>query len=145
MTELIKLVKLGQRYLSLWPNNKQLGAIFPETRLIVFCVLLQKTVPAIACLSFVVQFSYFGQDVVPRAIAMSLLIISMPYQGLIWLGYRSQQPLSVALVNWCSDIRTQMIEAGMNVRPVPSKASYMDMAQILHDAYAKLNKAFRLP
>jgi len=145
MTELVKLIALGRKYQKLWPVKGELSIIFQEPKIITFCLLLQKTAPAIACLSFVAQFVYFGSDVIPRALAMSLLIVSMPYQGLMWLGHRSQQPLTHNLINWCSEIRTQMVNAGMTVKPVTSKACYMDMAQLLNDAYAKLNKAFQLP
>lgn len=99
----------------------------------------------IACLSFVVQFLYFGPEAIPKALAMSLLVLSMPYQGLIWLGHRAKQPLSRGLISWCSEVRAQMINAGVNVKPITARACYMDMAQLLNDAYSKLNKAFDLP
>jgi len=145
MQELKQQIAHGQRYLDLWPRQRELNAIFPESRIIALCMLLQKVAPMIACLSFVVQFLYFGNEVIPRALAMSLLVISMPYQGLMWLGHRARKPLSPNLINWCSEVRTQMVNAGMTVKPIRSKACYMDMAQLLNDAYAKLNKAFELP
>lgn len=145
MTELLKFIALGRNYQKLWPKENELGVIFVDSKIIALSLLLQKTVPAIACLSFVVQVMYFGTEIIPRALAMSLLVISMPYQALIWLGHRSQQRLNNALVNWCSEIRVQMVNAGMNVQPMTSKACYMDMAKLLNDAYAKLNKAFELP
>ncbi|MDP2560222.1 terminus macrodomain insulation protein YfbV [Psychrobium sp. 1_MG-2023] len=145
MHELKQLIEQGRLYQHLWPQQRELSAIFPEGRIIALCKLLQKVAPMIASLSFVVQFLYFGEDVIPRALAMSLLVLSIPYQGLIWLGHRSKQPLSRNLLSWCSEVRTQMINAGMSVKPIHAKASYMDMAQLLNDAYSKLNKAFDLP
>lgn len=145
MHQLQQQIADGRRYITLWPKQRALGAIFPEPRIIALCLLLQKTAPMIACLSFVVQFLYFGSDAVPRAVAMSLLVLSMPYQGLIWLGHRAKQPLSQGLVRWCSDVRAQMVNAGMSVKPINASACYMDMAQLLNDAYSKLNKAFELP
>jgi len=135
----------GQRYIKLWPKQRELAVIFPEPRIIALCRLLQKTAPMVACLSFVLQFLYFGNEAIPRALAMSLLVLSMPYQGLIWLGYRAKQPLSRGLLHWCSEVRLQMVNAGMSVKPITARACYMDMAQLLNDAYAKLNKAFELP
>ena len=145
MTKLMKFIALGRRYQQLWPQAKELGIIFVDSRIIALNALLEKTVPAIACLSFVAQVLYFGNDIMPRALAMSLLVVSMPYQTLIWLGYRSQQRLNGTLINWCCEVRVQMVNAGMTVQPVTSKACYMDMAQLLNDAYTKLNKAFILP
>jgi len=145
MDQIQQQIALGQRYIQLWPKQRELAAIFPEPRIIALCLLMQKTSAMIACLSFVVQFLYFGEEALPRAIAMSLLVLSIPYQGLIWLGHRAKQPLSKGLHNWCSEVRTQMVNAGMNVKPIAATACYMDMAQLLHDAYAKLNKAFDLP
>jgi len=145
MQELKQQIAQGQQYLELWPRQRELGAIFMEPRIIALCLLLQKVAPMIACLSFVVQFLYFGTEVIPRALAMSLLVVSMPYQGLMWLGHRAKKPLSRGLINWCSEVRTQMVNAGMTVKPISTKACYMDMAQLLNDAYTKLNKAFELP
>lgn len=145
MQQLQQQLKNGQAYMELWPKQRELGAIFPEPRIIALCVLLQKTAPMVACISFVSQFLYFGSSVIPQALAMSLLVLSMPYQGLIWLGHRSKQPLSKGLIYWCSEVRAQMISAGVNVKPITARACYMDMAQLLNDAYAKLNKAFDLP
>lgn len=145
MQQWIEQVKQGQRYMDLWPKQRELGVLFSEPRIIALCSLMKKTAPMIACLSFVIQFLYFGEQIIPRALAMSLLVLSMPYQGLMWLGHRAQQPLSKGLIMWCSEVRTQMINAGMNVAPINARACYMDMAQLLNDAYAKLNKAFDLP
>ena len=145
MQDLRTLIDQGRQYQELWPKHKALAVIFPEAKIIALCQLLQKSAPMIACISFVLQYFYFGNEVIPRALAMSLLVLSMPYQGLIWLGYRSKQTLSSGLVSWCSQVRQQMVNAGMNVKPLTRRACYMDMAQLLSDAYAKLNKAFDLP
>lgn len=145
MTELKILIEQGRQYQALWPKQKALAVIFPEPRIIGLSSLLQKTAPMIACMSFVAQFLYFGEEIIPRALAMSLLVLSIPYQSLMWLGYRSKQPLPVGLLAWCGDIRLQMINAGMPVQPISPRACYKDMAKLLNDAYCKLNKAFELP
>jgi len=145
MKELKLLIEQGREYQSLWPKQKALAVIFPDPRIIGLSKILQKTAPMIACLSFVVQYLYFGENIIPRALAMSLLVLSIPYQSLIWLGYRSKQPLPVGLITWCGDIRLQMINAGMPVKPISPRACYKDMATLLNDAYSKLNKAFELP
>lgn len=145
MTDLKSLIEQGREYQALWPEQKALAVIFPEPRIIKLSKLLQKTAAAIACLSFVVQYFYFGLEVVPRALAMSLLVLSIPYQSLIWLGFRAKQPLPTGLITWCSDIRSQMINAGIPVNPLSPRACYKDMALLLNQAYSKLNKAFELP
>lgn len=145
MTQIKLLIEQGREYQQLWPDQKALAVIFPEPKMIKLSKLLQKTAAMIACMSFVMQFLYFGVDVIPRALAMSLLVLSIPYQSLIWFGYRAKQPLPVGLITWCSDIRLQMLSAGISVQPISPRASYRDMAKLLNDAYAKLNKAFELP
>ncbi|NRA61393.1 MAG: DUF412 family protein [Psychrobium sp.] len=145
MQDIKTLIDQGRQYQELWPKQKALAVIFPEPKIIALCQLLQKTAPMIACMSFVVHFLYFGNEGIPRALAMSLLVLSMQYQGLIWLGLRSKQTLTMGLISWCSDVRQQMVNAGMYVKPMTPTACYMDMAQLLSDAYSKLNKAFDLP
>ncbi|MGB1296916.1 MAG: terminus macrodomain insulation protein YfbV [Psychrobium sp.] len=145
MTEIKVLIDQGREYQALWPEQRALSVIFPDPKIIKLSKLLQKSAAGIACLSFVAQYLYFGHEVLPRALAMSLLVLSIPYQSLIWLGHRAKQPLPLGLISWCSDIRTQMINAGINVAPISRKASYKDMALLLNQAYSKLNKAFELP
>jgi len=145
MTDIKTLIEDGREYQSLWPKQKALAVIFPEPKIIKLSLLLQKTVPMIACMNFVAQFLYFGEEIIPRALAMSLLVLSIPYQSLMWLGYRSKQPLPVGLITWCSNIQTQMVNAGVSVTPISPRACYKDMARLLNEAYSKLNKAFELP
>lgn len=145
MTEIKVLIERGRAYQALWPQQRALSVIFPEPRIIKLSKLLQKSAAAIACLSFVIQYLYFGHEILPRALAMSLLVLSIPYQSLIWLGYRAKQPLPLGLISWCSEIRSQMLNAGISVQPLSRKACYLDMAKLLNQAYSKLNKAFELP
>lgn len=145
MVDLKILINEGREYQSIWPKQKALSFIFPESKIIKLSMILQKTAPMIACLSFVAQFLFFGNEIIPRALAMSLLVLSIPYQSLMWLGYRAQQPLPIGLISWCTDIRKQMNDAGVSSPPLSPNACYKDMARLLHDAYTKLNKAFELP
>lgn len=145
MTDLKKLIDQGREYQALWPKQKALAFIFPDPKIIKLSQILQKTAPMIACMSFVAQFLYFGEEVIPRALAMSLLVLSIPYQSLMWLGFRAKQPLPIGLISWCSDIQKQMNDAGVSVTPMSPKSCYKDMARLLSDAYSKLNKAFELP
>jgi len=145
MTDIRTLIEEGREYQSLWPTQKALAVIFPEPKIIKLSLLLQKTAAMIACLSFLAQFLYFGETIIPRALAMSLLVLSIPYQSLIWLGYRAKQPLPIGLITWCSNIQTQMVNAGVSVTPMSPRACYKDMARLLNEAYSKLNKTFELP
>ncbi|MGB0898166.1 MAG: terminus macrodomain insulation protein YfbV [Psychrobium sp.] len=145
MKEIKLLIDQGREYQLLWPQQKALSVIFSDPRIIKLSKLLQKSAAPIACVSFVVQYIYFGHEVLPRALAMSLLVLSIPYQSLIWLGYRAKQPLPLGLISWCAEIRNQMLDAGISVQPLSRKASYRDMAHLLNQAYSKLNKAFDLP
>jgi len=145
MTDLKNLIEQGREYQALWPKQKALAFIFPESKIIKLSQILQKTAPMIACMGFVVQYLYFGEEIIPRALAMSLLVLSIPYQSLMWLGFRAKQPLPIGLLSWCSDIQKQMINAGISVTPMSPRACYKDMARLLNDAYSKLNKAFELP
>ena len=145
MKEFFKQIALGRSYSKTWPLKPELGAVFPEVRVIHASQFAEKWVPAVAVLSLFAQVGYLGMDYLPQSLAMALLVISLPFQALLWLGHRSQQALTPALVNWCGEIRQQMLAAGVSVAPVRRQANYMDMAKLLRDAYARMDKAFNLP
>lgn len=145
MKAFFEQIALGRTYSKTWPLKAELGAVFPEGRVILASRFAERWLPGVAVMTLVVQVSYLGMDYLPQSLAMALMLLSLPFQALLWLGHRSQQQLTPALVNWCGEIRQQMLAAGVNVNPVRGQAQYMDMAKLLKDAYIRMDKAFQLP
>ncbi|KMT64193.1 terminus macrodomain insulation protein YfbV [Catenovulum maritimum] len=138
--DLIKTLQNGYKYSQVWPNKPQLFAIFPECRVISATKLALQLMPVIAVGSFILQLNYFGQNYLPQSLALSLLVLSLPMQGLIWLGKRSEQVLPVTLASWYYEIGDKLAENGVLIEQTKSKPKYLDMANTLSQAFNKLDK-----
>ena len=90
-------LKDGQKYMDLWPVRKELNAIFPEQRIIKATRFGVKVMPAIAAISVLTQMVFNNYQAMPQAVVMALFAISLPLQGMWWLGNRSNKKAAVLL------------------------------------------------
>ncbi|AWB67747.1 DUF412 domain-containing protein [Saccharobesus litoralis] len=139
---LIDTIQNGREYINEWPVKRELYSLFPECRVIKATQFALLVLPVVALLSFVLQYSYLGSEYIPQALATSLLIISMPIQGYIWLGNRANQTLPLNLLNWFKELETKLAIEGVEVRYNQAKPRYFELARLLNQAYKKLDSAF---
>lgn len=76
------------------------------------------------------------------AVATALFALSLPMQGLWWLGKRSVTPLPPAILNWFYDVRGKLQESGQVLAPVEGKPDYQALADTLKRAFKQLDKTF---
>ncbi|MFB1034091.1 MAG: terminus macrodomain insulation protein YfbV, partial [Sinobacterium sp.] len=76
------------------------------------------------------------------ALATGAFFLSLPIQGLMWLGYRSNQNLPPALKSWYLDIHHKMQIQGCALRSPKAKPEYKELARLLKTAFDELDKAF---
>ncbi|MBY5993824.1 terminus macrodomain insulation protein YfbV [Ferrimonas balearica] len=139
---LISRLREGSRYMQNWPLNRHLAAHFPEYRVIKATRMAITWMPVVAAVSLMVQLSQLGSDILPLALAQAALILSLPLQGLYWLGWRSAQPLPLPLLHWCTEVRERLVESGCHVAPIAPHSQYQHMACLLKRAYERLDSAF---
>ncbi len=60
--------------------------------------------PAVAAISVLTQMAFNNYDALPQAIVVALFAISMPLQGMWWLGSRSNTKLPPALASWYREL-----------------------------------------
>ncbi|MCV2884264.1 DUF412 domain-containing protein [Aestuariibacter sp. AA17] len=132
----------GQDYMQLWPNQKALYALFPENRVIAATKLGIKVMPPIAIVVTAAFVSFYGVDFLPQALTLGLFFVSLPLQGLMWLGYRSQQPLPPSTRAWYADVHQKMLAEGCRVEAVKSRPRYKELAILLKTAFDELDKVF---
>lgn len=65
------------------------------------------------------------------AVATALFALSLPMQGLWWLGKRSVTPLPPAILNWFYEVRGKLQESGQVLAPVEGKPDYRALADTL--------------
>ncbi len=76
------------------------------------------------------------------AVATALFALSLPMQGLWWLGKRSVTPLPPAILNWFYEVRCKLQESGQVLAPVEGKPDYQALADTLKRAFKQLDKTF---
>jgi uncharacterized membrane protein YfbV (UPF0208 family) len=136
------LLKEGQQYMKTWPVKKELYAYFPECRVIAATKFAIKTMPPVGIISCALLLQNFGSEYLPQTIAIGAFFLSLPMQGLLWLGHRSDQYLPPQLKSWYQEIHSKMRIHGCNVASVKSKPKYRELAQLLKTAFNDLDSVF---
>ncbi|WP_076414747.1 terminus macrodomain insulation protein YfbV [Shewanella sp. UCD-KL12] len=140
--QVLKTLGDGRRYMKTWPMVRQLSLFFPEYRVIRATQIAIPVMPLLALLAAVSQLQIHGWNFLPQAITIALFFISLPVQGLLWLGWRARHPLPLSLFEWCEQLTTKLSSMGINCRPLGPKACYLDMALILKAAFEQLDNTY---
>ena len=128
------LFNRGQHYAKTWPLDKRLAPVFIENRIAI------RIMPPIAIFTLCWQIALGGQ--LGPAVATALFALSLPMQGLWWLGKRSVTPLPPSILNWFYEVRGKLQEAGQALAPVEGKPDYQALADTLKRAFKQLDKTF---
>ncbi|EGI73430.1 hypothetical protein PH505_ar00240 [Pseudoalteromonas distincta] len=135
-------LQTGRLYGKKWPMRKELAPLFLEFRVIRATELAITVMPILAMLTLFFQLNYLGSDFLPQAIASALFFISLPLQGLFWLGKRAQTTLDPAMQKWYNELYTKMAANGYQTQLSENKPRYMELANLLKDMFEKMDRAF---
>jgi uncharacterized membrane protein YfbV (UPF0208 family) len=124
-----------------WPIRKELSPIFPENRIIKATRFGIKVMPAVAAISLLMQISFQNSQAIPQAIVVALFAISLPLQGMWWLGNRSNTKLPPALAGWYRELHQKIVETGLALEPIKAKPRYKELAILLNRAFRQLDKS----
>jgi uncharacterized membrane protein YfbV (UPF0208 family) len=136
------IIQQGQSYMKTWPMQKQLYGLFPECRIIAATKFGLKIMPALAVLTVAVQFHFMGSSQLPQALTLGIFFLSLPVQGLIWLGFRSQKLLPPTMKAWYQDIYLKMQQQGCALEGQRAQPRFQELASLLRTAFSELDKAF---
>ncbi|MBQ4832563.1 DUF412 domain-containing protein [Pseudoalteromonas sp. MMG010] len=135
-------IRIGRQYAKKWPMRKELAPLFNEFRVIKATELAITVMPILAMMTLFFQLQYLGPDFLPQAIASALFFISLPVQGVLWLGKRAQTPLEPAMYSWYKQLHEKMVANGYQTQLSEVKPNYMQLADLLNDMFEKMDKAF---
>ncbi|KHT35831.1 terminus macrodomain insulation protein YfbV [Vibrio sinaloensis] len=138
---LVHSLRDGQKYMDAWPMRKELNMLFPEQRIIKATRFGVKVMPAIAAISVLTQMAFNNYDAMPQAVIMALFAISMPVQGMWWLGNRANTQLPPSLAGWYREIHQKIVESGFALEPMKARPRYKELAHILNRAFSQLDKS----
>mgnify|MGYP005843273339 FL=1 len=130
----------GWKYSQTWPAKPELNAIFPENKVIFLTKQAARYLPVLAIVTAILQIKLLGVGFLGPAVAMMLLLASMPLQGWYWLGIRANSALPPALINWGNEIREQIQQHAKTTALPGSPKNYFDLARLLQLAYQQLDK-----
>lgn len=134
------LFRRGQHYAKTWPMEKRLAPVFVENRVIRATQFAIRFMPPVAVFTLTWQLALGGQ--IGPAVATALFALSLPIQGLWWLGKRSVTPLPPAILHWFYDVRNKLEQAGLALTPFEGKPDYQALADTLRRAFKQLDKTF---
>jgi uncharacterized membrane protein YfbV (UPF0208 family) len=138
---LVHSLRDGQKYMDTWPMRKELNMLFPEQRIIKATRFGVKVMPAIAAISVLTQMAFNNYDAMPQAVIMALFAISMPVQGMWWLGNRANTQLPPSLAGWYREMYQKIVESGFALEPMKARPRYKELAHILNRAFSQLDKS----
>lgn len=137
---IIHSLRDGQKYMDTWPMRKELNLLFPEARIIKATRFGIKLMPAIAAISVLTQMSFHNLQAMPQTIVVALFAISLPLQGIWWLGSRANTQLPPSLAGWYRELHQKIIETGFALEPLKAKPRYKELALVLNRAFRQLDK-----
>lgn len=130
----LQVIKDGRDYAKEWPHHS-VTAGFSESRVIPMTQHGERWTPAIAVLNAVLFYQFMPTDQLAQGILLSLIMLSLPLQGLYWLGWRAKQPLSPRLKRWYKELQEKLKASGENCRPQGTDGpDYYDLAVIIRRA-----------
>ncbi|MCJ8297243.1 MAG: DUF412 domain-containing protein [Colwellia sp.] len=108
----VQLIKLGKKYLSLWPDKPELTLYFEDYRGVQSARFVCRYFPALAMFTVIMQLYVasgypMGQgsisnaiNALPQALVYGLFLISMPVQALVLSGVKADKLLPPSLASW---------------------------------------------
>lgn len=106
---LFKLVKLGYKFSQTWPKKEPYLQMFDQTKVIKLTDLAMTVSPAIALLTIWLQVSQLGFEYLNVSLAMTLLVLSMPFHGYYQLGKQAELRLPIGLQSWYRELEQKSL------------------------------------
>lgn len=131
----VELIKLGRKYMQLWPQQAELGHYFAEYQAVQMSRLAFRYLPGIALFSLIMQLYFASFAFLPQALVYSLFILSLPIQALLMLGVKADKYLPATLASWYKESVAKVNEAGGSIKLSVDKPRYIDLAKLLNISY----------
>lgn len=135
MTHLTHTFYQGHHYLKTWPRQEALDALFPENRVIAATLFSVKIAPPIALSSIISQIFWGDPDLLVQVITFVCFTLSLPLQGLYWLGRRSETLLPMNLKSWYYQLQDKIVDAGQEPVKHEGQPRYQELAEVLKQAF----------
>ncbi|MFD2166900.1 terminus macrodomain insulation protein YfbV [Thalassotalea euphylliae] len=133
----VALIKLGYRYMQLWPKRAELAQYFPDYRPIQLARLVFNYAPAIGLLALVAQLALLTHAPLVQGIFYAVFFWSLPVQAMVMLGVQADKVLPPSLSAWYKEGVARYNEQGGNIKLSLHKPRYIDLATLLNMTYQR--------
>lgn len=127
---LVTTFKVGQQYMRLCPQDKKLATSFPEIKIITYIKFANRYLPPAVIALFVWQ--YFMHASIAITIITALFALSLPVQGIFWLGRRALSPLPLTLVKRFNEMKSQLITQNVLPKKESKQLNFMSFMRLLN-------------
>lgn len=131
----IEIIKLGHKYIHLWPVRAELEQYFVEYRTIKVSRLVCRVMPGVAVFSVIMQLYFGSQAILSQALVYGLFMLSFPLQALLIMGVKADKFLPPALANWYKESVARVNESGGDIKLSVQRPRYIDLAYLLNLTY----------
>ena len=131
----IALIKLGMKYMKLWPERAELANYFADYRAVQMSRFTYRFFPGLALLTIILPFGLGYAELVPQMLVYGLFIGSMPLQALVILGVKADKFLPASLASWYKEGVAKYNQQGGNIKFSVHKPRYIDLATLLNASY----------
>lgn len=139
---LVNIFKSGKLYMRICPQDKELAYSFPEIKIINYIKTATKYLPPLIIALIVWQ--YYMHTQIAVTVITILFMLSMPIQGIFWLGKRAQSPLPLNLVDSYNYIKSRLIEKKIlvNDKNTANKLTFEELMKLFNLAKIHLGSYF---
>ncbi|WP_448548625.1 terminus macrodomain insulation protein YfbV [Thalassotalea fusca] len=135
----VELIKLGRKYMLLWPQRVELSQYFDEYRAVQVGRGACRYLPTVALIVFILQLYLGGMSYLPYALVYLFFILTIPVQALVMLGVKADKFLPPSLANWYKQGVAKVNEQGGSVKLSVKRPRYLDLAKLLNVSYQSLH------
>lgn len=136
----ISLIKLGLKYMKLWPERAELASYFVDYRSVQMARLVYRVIPGLAVLTILLPFGLGFIELAPQLLVYGLFMASMPLQALVMLGVKADKFLPPSLAQWYKEGVAKYNQQGGNIKLSSHKPRYIDLATLLNISYSQVSK-----
>lgn len=136
----VSLIKLGLKYMKLWPEHADLVNYFADYRSVQLARFCYRVLPGLALLTLITPFLLGYEHLVTHMLVYGIFIGSMPLQALVMLGVKADKFLPPSLAQWYKEGVAKHNQQGGDIKLSVYKPRYIDLARLLNISYGQSTK-----
>jgi len=129
-------VKQGDHYLQSWPKQRVLNSLFLDSKVVFYTRFAMKIAPLFVVLIVMQAFLFPMLLTGSATVTFILFLLSLPLQGLYWLGKRSTTFLPDQLLPWYTEIE-KTLNNHQQESITTSRPCYLDLALLLKNGFKR--------